>query len=211
MTKFRTLILALILLLPPVVLGVPSPWTLQSLRVAEKTLYEALDAREKERAHQERRRKESLVQHITREFKSKEPLVRRIVEEAFKQSKKYKAKAPNSPAANPLVILAIIAQESRFNPSAVGLPGPSVGLMQVHVPSHGEKDWHNISTNIGYGTRILDDYSAKHKDLGRALASFNGGPLYAQRVCPVSPCATAYTRKVKSHLAEFSLIYHQEA
>lgn len=222
MTNFRTLILALILSVTPAIMGVPSPWTLQSLRVAETALQRATDELKEAQRREHQEKKENLIYHIAKEFNKSEPLVRKIVEEVFQASQAPSLKVP----VDPLLVLAVIAQESRFNPSAVGLPGPSVGLMQIHAPSHGNKDWKNVQLNIRKGVSLLSGYSLaptsskakkravpRKNSLDSTLVSYNGGPGLAMKLCPslAGPCRTNYTDKVKSHFREFSIIYHQEA
>jgi len=95
---------------------------------------------------------------------------------------------------DPLLILAVMAVESRFNPVAESVMGAQ-GLMQV-IPKHhpdkfkvadGEVDVLDPETNILAGARILREYLAGSEDLYSALRRYGGGVtdvdnLYANKV-----------------------------
>jgi soluble lytic murein transglycosylase-like protein len=75
--------------------------------------------------------------------------------------------------------LAIIAEESRFNPNAVS-PVGAVGLMQV-MPQ-----WEKVlgisgslkdpEVSIKYGLQVLGFYMEMYKDIEMALTAYNRGP-----------------------------------
>jgi hypothetical protein len=77
------------------------------------------------------------------------------------------------------LVLAIIAEESRFNPNAVS-PVGAVGLMQV-MPQ-----WEKVlgisgslkdpEVSIKYGLQVLGFYMEMYKDLEMALTAYNRGP-----------------------------------
>ena len=80
---------------------------------------------------------------------------------------------------DPDLVLAIIAEESRFNPNAVS-PVGAVGLMQV-MPQ-----WEKVlgisgslkdpEVSIKYGLEVLGFYLEMYKDLEMALTAYNRGP-----------------------------------
>ena len=95
---------------------------------------------------------------------------------------------------DPLLILAVMAVESRFNPVAESLVGAK-GLMQV-VPRHhmdklnqhgGEEAVLDPVTNIALGARILKEYVRRTGSLEAGLQFYNGAladpsSQYAQKV-----------------------------
>lgn len=82
---------------------------------------------------------------------------------------------------DPLLIIAVIAIESRFNPIAESINGAR-GLMQVIPKYHaaklaeygGEKALFDPVTNIKIGSRILKDYIRLTGNLGIALQMYGG-------------------------------------
>ena len=92
---------------------------------------------------------------------------------------------------DPLLIVAIIAVESRFNPFAEG--GSARGLMQIipryHMDKlpqgHGKNSFFDPVINIKVGTHILDEAIRRSGSLIAGLQSYNGS---AQKV--------SYARKV---------------
>src|SRR5258708_19960613 len=80
---------------------------------------------------------------------------------------------------DPDLVLAIIAEESRFNPNAVS-PVGAVGLMQV-MPQW-EKllgisvSLHDPAVSIKYGLEVLGFYMEMYKDIEMALTAYNRGP-----------------------------------
>jgi len=92
---------------------------------------------------------------------------------------------------DPLLVSAIMAVESDFNPRAVSAKG-AVGLMQL-MPETAEElgvNPHNLSQNIEGGTlyikQMLDKFSG---DLKLALAAYNAGPNAVLRHGGVPPFA----------------------
>jgi soluble lytic murein transglycosylase-like protein len=95
---------------------------------------------------------------------------------------------------DPLLILAVMAVESRFNPIAESVMGAK-GLMQI-IPKHhadklkstdGEVDVLDPEINILAGARILREYIGKSGDLAAGLRRYGGGAsdednLYANKV-----------------------------
>src|SRR5207245_3269278 len=94
----------------------------------------------------------------------------------------------------PLLILAVMAVESRFNPVAESLMGAK-GLMQV-IPKHhldklqehgGEEAVLDPTINIALGARILKEYVRRTGSLEAGLQFYNGAladpsSQYAQKV-----------------------------
>lgn len=84
---------------------------------------------------------------------------------------------------DPLLIVAVMAVESRFNPIAESVAGAK-GLMQVipkyHmekiIASGGEKAMLEPETNILLGAKILGEYIARTGDLATGLQMYNGAP-----------------------------------
>ena len=84
---------------------------------------------------------------------------------------------------DPLLIIAVMAVESRFNPIAESVAGAK-GLMQVipryHmekiIASGGEKAVFEPEINILLGARILREYIARSGDLTIGLQMYNGSP-----------------------------------
>jgi soluble lytic murein transglycosylase-like protein len=82
---------------------------------------------------------------------------------------------------DPLLIIAIIAIESRFNPIAESVAGAK-GLMQIIPKYHtdkllefgGEDAVYDPAANIQVGARILKDYLRMTGNLGSALQMYNG-------------------------------------
>ena len=95
---------------------------------------------------------------------------------------------------DPLLIIAVMAVESRFNPIAESVAGAK-GLMQVipryHmekiIASGGEKAVLEPETNILLGARILREYIVRSGDLTTGLQMYNGASdsgsnQYAEKV-----------------------------
>lgn len=92
---------------------------------------------------------------------------------------------------DPVLILAMIAVESGFDPTAISSMG-ATGLMQIIPEFHPEKfsdpaALFDPETNVFVGTRILEEYLAQSGDLETALqryagASADSGMAYAHRV-----------------------------
>jgi hypothetical protein len=98
-------------------------------------------------------------------------LARNIARHAHRYAALYKR--------DPDLVLAIIAEESRFNPNAVS-PVGAVGLMQV-MPQ-----WEKVlgisgslkdpEVSIKYGLQVLGFYMEMYKDIDMALTAYNRGP-----------------------------------
>lgn len=97
---------------------------------------------------------------------------------------------------DPLLILAVMAVESRFNPFAQG-EGGATGLMQIipgmhrdKVPQGNEFSMLDPTTNVLVGSRILKEYIRRTGSLESGLQFYNGAlwdttSQYAQKVMAV--------------------------
>jgi len=108
---------------------------------------------------------------------------------------------------DPLLVLAVIAVESSFDPNAVSLAGAE-GLMQVVPRYHEEKlEEHGGSetvrdptTNILVGVRILDQYIRRTGSLEAGLQRYNGA---------LSDGSGRYARKVLAERERLRVIVDQ--
>jgi len=94
---------------------------------------------------------------------------------------------------DPLVVLSLIAQESRFDPRARGGHG-ALGLMQIRpfvardvarrhgIPWKGEATLLDPARNVAIGTAYLGEILRQFGDLELALAGYNMGPSRLQRM-----------------------------
>lgn len=83
---------------------------------------------------------------------------------------------------DPELVLAMIEQESQWNPEAVGDGGNSLGLMQVQPRWHSARmeklgcdDLLNPYENVVVGIDILTEKMAKYDTTGEALTAYNAG------------------------------------
>lgn len=133
--------------------------------------------------------KSHLVQFIVRTYRQTPVVAERIVDAAYKESVRSNL--------SPLLILAIIAQESSFQPDAESGYGAQ-GLMQVVARIHAKevallpnpaKLWH-LESNIATGAGILKRYlRSAGGNLDDALTRYSGN-------------ATAYAARVRGHWDE---------
>jgi soluble lytic murein transglycosylase-like protein len=86
---------------------------------------------------------------------------------------------------DPEIILAIMANESSFDPTAVG-PKGEVGLMGIY-PKYWPMPSFNIDRNIKQGCGILIYYVVKNKgNILNALDQYNGGSGYGKKILQLS-------------------------
>ena len=128
----------------------------------------------------------ALVAHVTRRFQVAAEPTERIVEAAYR--------AAESAGLDPLLVLAVISVESRFNPIAESGMGAR-GLMQIIPKYHleklaahgGEEAVLDPESNIVVGTQILREYVRRTGSLEAGLQFYNGAAWdeearYTQRV-----------------------------
>jgi len=127
-----------------------------------------------------------LVKHLSRRFLIAAEATERMVGAAYR--------AARDVGLDPLLVLAVISVESRFNPIAESVMGAK-GLMQIIPKYHqakvsalGAEDalW-DPENNIEAGTRILQEYVYRTGTLEAGLQFYNGAnsdsrAQYAQRV-----------------------------
>jgi soluble lytic murein transglycosylase-like protein len=119
------------------------------------------------------REKRAVIDHIARRYRVAEEAISGYVATA------YYAGAVHS--VDPLLILAVMAIESRYNPVAESVMGAK-GLMQVIPKFHLEKLSHHggehallvPEVNILVGTQILREYHRRLGDLESALQMYAG-------------------------------------
>lgn len=128
----------------------------------------------------------ALVSYLSRRYRVAPDATQQLVSAAYGAGQEV--------GLDPLLILAVMAIESRFNPIAESLVGAK-GLMQV-IPKHhqdklmesgGEEAVLDPETNIFVGARILKDYIRRTGSLEAGLQFYNGSladpsSQYAQKV-----------------------------
>jgi soluble lytic murein transglycosylase-like protein len=128
----------------------------------------------------------ALTQYIANRYRVADEVVTGIVDTA------YSAAADN--ALDPLVVLAVAATESGYNPIAESVVGAK-GLMQVIAKFHpeklatqgGEVALFEPEVNIRVGAQILHEYLRRYGDLETALQAYAGA---------LDDADTRYARKV---------------
>lgn len=139
--------------------------------------------------------KERLASYISKNYQIASQSAKQIVESAFSVSEKHKT--------DPILMLAIIAQESRFNPIAQSSAG-ALGLTQAMPSAHPEKiqaiqkrsgNILNVSDNIDLGTKIFAEYLQRFKgNTTLALQQYNGNLADSNKL---------YSKKVYAHFERF--------
>jgi len=128
----------------------------------------------------------ALVSYLSRRYRIAPDITEQFVGAAYDSGQQV--------GLDPLLILAVAAVESRFNPIAESLVGAR-GLMQV-VPKHhqdklsehgGEEALLDPTINIALGARILKEYIRRTGSLEAGLQFYNGAMAdtssqYAQKV-----------------------------
>ena len=121
----------------------------------------------------------ALALAIARRYRVAEEAMAEIVSSAYRAGAEHRV--------DPLLILAVVAVESRFNPLAQSVMGAK-GLMQVlprfhqqKVSEHGgETALLEPETNILIGTRILREYLRRSGETEAALQMYAGGDADSQ-------------------------------
>jgi soluble lytic murein transglycosylase-like protein len=117
---------------------------------------------------------------------------------------------------DPLVVLSIVAQESRFDPEARGLHG-ALGLMQLRpfvardvarrpgIPWEGESTLRDPAHNVAIGTAYLGEILQKFGDLELALAGYNMGPYRLKRMLARGQSPKGeYLGRILTHYADLA-------
>lgn len=105
---------------------------------------------------------------------------------------------------DPALALALVQQESGFNPNAKGDGGKSFGLFQIHSPSHpGYAGGLDPEANAEYGLNLLKSHLDRYGgDIDKALWAYNAGSGNLQK--GILPASTkAYIANIKSNMGKF--------
>jgi len=121
----------------------------------------------------------ALAEAIARRYRVAEEAIVEVVSSAYRAGAEYRV--------DPLLILAVVAVESRFNPVAQSVLGAK-GLMQVLPRFHqdklsehgGEAALLEPEANIQIGTRILREYLRRSGETETALQMYAGGDADSQ-------------------------------
>jgi soluble lytic murein transglycosylase-like protein len=129
---------------------------------------------------------QALIRHLSRRYFVASTMTERIVDAAHR--------AASEVGLDPLLVLAVISIESRFNPIAESVMGAK-GLMQIIPKYHreklmaagGEEAVFDPESNVRVGARILQEYVHRTGTLEAGLQFYNGAfrdssASYAQRV-----------------------------
>jgi soluble lytic murein transglycosylase-like protein len=151
---------------------------------------------------------QALVDHLSRRFYIAKAATERMVGAAYR--------AAHEVGLDPLLVLAVIAIESRFNPIAESVMGAK-GLMQIIPKYHvdklraagGEDAVLDPEANIAVGARILQEYVYRTGTLEAGLQSYNGSlrdnsAQYAQKVFAERLRLEQVLRQRKVHVAASS-------
>jgi soluble lytic murein transglycosylase-like protein len=114
-----------------------------------------------------------VTEFISKRYRVSEAAVSSYVEAAYRAGEQY--------SVDPLLILAVVAVESRYNPVAESGVGAK-GLMQVIPKYHldkltdhgGEHALLEPEVNIQVGTQILREYQRRFRDTETALQAYAG-------------------------------------
>ncbi|MGE0557849.1 MAG: lytic transglycosylase domain-containing protein [Burkholderiales bacterium] len=137
-------------------------------------------------AHPDAPRHAALAEFLAKRYKVSQDVTLKFVQIAHAEAKRVNL--------DPLLIMAVIAVESRYNPIAESEVGAK-GLMQIMPKYHaeklaefgGEKAVFDPESNIRVGTRILREYLNWTGNLGIALQMYAGAladenDIYTKRV-----------------------------
>jgi soluble lytic murein transglycosylase-like protein len=124
-------------------------------------------------AHPDAERHLALAEFLAKRYKVSQDVTLEFVKIAHAEAQLYRL--------DPLLVMAVIAVESRYNPIAESEVGAK-GLMQIIPKFHadklaefgGEKAVFDPESNIRVGTRILREYLTRTGNLGIALQMYAG-------------------------------------
>jgi hypothetical protein len=136
--------------------------------------------------HADDRRYRALAEFLARKYRVSERMIFNLVTMAHTAGRQI--------GIDPLLIIAVMAVESRFNPIAESMAGAK-GLMQVIPKYHtdkfksygGEESVFDPQTNILVGSQILKEYIARTGSVNSALQMYAGA---------MDDAEDAYTNKV---------------
>ena len=119
------------------------------------------------------RERQAVAEHIAKRYRVAEDVIAEFVAIAYRAGDQHRV--------DPLLILAVMAIESRYNPVAESVMGAR-GLMQVIPKYHPEKlELHGgeqallePEVNIQVGAQILREYTRRFGDLEAALQMYAG-------------------------------------
>jgi hypothetical protein len=134
--------------------------------------------------------REAAAHQISRLYQLHPDVAQRFVDLAYRSALKHEM--------DPLLLLAIAGQESRFHPYLVSSVG-AVGIAQIHPPAHpeklarlpnGEADLLNPEINFDIAATIYKEYENRLKTEPLALQQYNGNlkdrrQAYANRVLSI--------------------------
>jgi soluble lytic murein transglycosylase-like protein len=147
------------------------------------------------------REQRAVTEYIARRYRVSDQAVASFVATAYRAGAEY--------SLDPLLILAVVAVESRYNPVAESTVGAK-GLMQVMPKQHlekltdhgGEQALLDPYVNIMVGSRILREYQRRLGDTEAALQMYAGAfdeptPQYANKVLAEKARLEALRQKAK--------------
>jgi soluble lytic murein transglycosylase-like protein len=119
------------------------------------------------------REQRAMTEFIAKRYRVSESAIASYVSTAYRAGEQY--------SVDPLLILAVVAVESRYNPVAESVVGAK-GLMQVIPKYHleklidhgGEHALLEPEVNILVGTQILREYQRRFRDTETALQAYAG-------------------------------------
>ena len=125
---------------------------------------------------------DALTATIARRYRVSEAAIHELVKTAYDEARRNKL--------DPLLVVAVIAIESRFNPIAQSEMG-ATGLMQVIPQYHADKFAANDGesmldphVNIRVGSRVLREYIARGGTEAAGLRLYNGSSEDSNNVYP---------------------------
>ena len=150
----------------------------------------------------DRIQREQIANYIVEQFGSKQNVARAVVQEAVIVGKQLQL--------DPLLLLAIIAVESRFDPMAQS-PKGAQGLMQVRTAVHsarfdpfgGVAAAFDFATNIRIGAQILQEHLSRHGSVDLALKHYVGAARMAHD--------QGYAAKVRKEKSKLEQVWTQGA